>query len=248
MENAKEDAFEAQCHVTLPLGVNYVKAFASSSSSSTASLSAASLPCYQSKAANETRITCDIGNPMPAGSARSFTIRVAPQSVPLNQELIKFNITASSSNREDKKTLFDNENFVYVVLDALPSVTLIGKQYQEQVIYESSLFSSSSIHKQQQKDQLSLTTTTTTTAATYIDALTNEFELGPEIMHEYKLMNKGPSQALATELLVAWPRQIKVTGKNRDFLYLVDAPYLEGPIRCATQELAINPLNLTVRI
>ena len=31
-----------------------------------------------------------------------------------------------SSNKEDKKTLFDNENFVYVNLDASPDVTLIG--------------------------------------------------------------------------------------------------------------------------
>ena len=27
IENSKEDAFEAQCHLTLPLGVDYVKAF-----------------------------------------------------------------------------------------------------------------------------------------------------------------------------------------------------------------------------
>jgi hypothetical protein len=31
-----------------------------------------------------------------------------------------------SSNKEDKNTLFDNENHVYVVLDALPGLTLIG--------------------------------------------------------------------------------------------------------------------------
>lgn len=29
IENKKEDAFEAQCHVTLPYGVDYVKAFIS---------------------------------------------------------------------------------------------------------------------------------------------------------------------------------------------------------------------------
>jgi hypothetical protein len=37
-----------------------------------------------------------------------------------------FNVTVTSSNNEDKNTLFDNENHVFVVLDALPGLTLIG--------------------------------------------------------------------------------------------------------------------------
>jgi integrin alpha 8 len=228
IENAKEDAFEAQCHTTLPQGVNYVKAFMSANGG--ASMQQASLPCYQNKAPNETKIICDLGNPMIGGTVKSFTIRVAPQSIPLNQEIIKFNITASSSNKEDKRTMFDNENFVYVVLDAMPSIALIGKQYQEQVIYENKLM-----------DQKPT------------DELVTEDEIGPEIMHEYKLMNKGPSQVLMSELLIAWQRQIKTSvfnfngnNKNKDFLYLMEMPYTEGPIKCGFGSLSINPMNLTV--
>jgi hypothetical protein len=122
--------------------------------------------------------------------------------------------------------MFDNENFVFVVLDAQPTIALIGKQYQEQVIYESKLSASKSI-----------------------DLLHSEQEIGPEIMHEYKLMNKGPSQFLRSELLLSWQRQIKIqTGfntKNKDFLYLMELPYTEGPIKCQFNTLSINPLNLT---
>lgn len=157
-------------------------------------------------------------------------IRVAPQNILYNQEIIKFNITAMSSNKEDKRTLFDNENFVYVVLDAAPGLTLLGKQYQEQVIYE-----------------------TRATQHKSFEELTNEAEIGPEIMHEYKLMNNGPSQILTSELLVAWQRILKSGDKSREFLYLMEMPYTEGPIKCglidndgASYNL-INPLNLTVR-
>ena len=33
----------------------------------------------------------------------------------------------------------DNEKYIYVVLKALPAIALIGKQYQEQVVYETKL-------------------------------------------------------------------------------------------------------------
>jgi hypothetical protein len=32
----------------------------------------------------------------------------------------------SSSNEEEKSTLYDNEHYVYVVLDAQPKIALIG--------------------------------------------------------------------------------------------------------------------------
>lgn len=55
----------------------------------------------------------------------------------------------------------------------------------------------------------------------------NESEIGPEIIHEYKVMNKGPSQFLLSELLISWQKLISINYKNKDFLYLVERPYLE---------------------
>jgi hypothetical protein len=57
---------------------------------------------------------------------KSFTIRVAPENILPDLEVLMFNVTVTSSNNEDKNTLFDNENHVFVVLDALPGLTLIG--------------------------------------------------------------------------------------------------------------------------
>jgi hypothetical protein len=143
----------------------------------------------------------------------------------LNLELLKFTVLATSSNKEDKSTLFDNEQYVYVVLDAVPGIALIGKQYQEQVIYDSKLFDS-------QSD---------------FNLIHNESEIGPEIMHEYKIINKGPSQILSSELLITWQRHIKVDSAFKEYLYLIDAPYTEGQIKCQFDyQSLVNPLNLTV--
>lgn len=76
----------------------------------------------------------------------------------------------------------------------------------------------------------------------------NESEIGPEIVHEYKLINKGPSQFTRSEILIAWQKEIKSTGKTTPFLYLMEMPYIEGPIKCHTRQLDINPFNLSVRI
>lgn len=75
----------------------------------------------------------------------------------------------------------------------------------------------------------------------------NESEIGPEIMHEYKLINKGPSQFLSSELLIAWQKEIRVGYKTKNFLYLMEMPYTEGPIKCNIENLDINPLNISVK-
>ncbi len=134
-----------------------------------------------------------------------------------------------------------------MTLDASPDVTLIGlvkliniilyiaqikflflkirKQYQEQVIYETNV------------KELSST-----------DSIHYESEIGPEIMHEFKIINNGPSQISLTELLVSWQKQIKIGFKHKDFLYLMEPPYLEGSIKCELDNFLINPLNITVII
>lgn len=74
-----------------------------------------------------------------------------------------------------------------------------------------------------------------------------EFDIGPEIMHEYKILNKGPSQFSMGEIIITWQNQIKVGTKSENFLYLMDMPYTEGPMQCNVENFLINPLNLTVR-
>jgi hypothetical protein len=248
VENLGEDAFEAQCHLTLPHGVDFVKAFlnqnnslpcyhqtnngdilsSSSSSSSSSSLSSTSV---------ETKLVCDIGNPMTGKSFKSFIIRVAPQSVLLfNQKVLKFNISLSSSNRENNSTMTDNESHVFVLLEAVPQVALIGKKYQEQVIYDTKF---NELNKEKSFPHENNNNN---------NNIDDESHIGPEIMHEFKVRNRGPSQFLASELLVAWEKQIKIGVKNRDFLYLMEMPYTEGPIKCDFSQLEFNRLNLTVKI
>jgi len=78
--------------------------------------------------------------------------------------------------------------------------------------------------------------------------ITNESEIGPEIIHEYKLINKGPSRFLSSELLISWQKVLKIKNKNRELLYLIEEPFTEGPIKCSIDNYLINPLNLSVSL
>jgi hypothetical protein len=161
--------------------------------------------------------------------------------------------------------LFDNENYVYVVLDAVPGIALIGyvkrkeklfspfifnpfktlsfsrKQYQEQVIYESKMPSSGLTVSTVSPESNS----PTSTAASPIQ---NESDIGPEIVHEYKVINKGPSQILASELLITWQKYIKMDTSFKEYLYLMDNPFLQGQIKCQLSSNLVNPLNLSVSV
>jgi integrin alpha 8 len=242
IENRGDDAFEAQCIITLPFGVDYVKA-ASIESEMTVNgyqshqnlihnqninsrlnniLTCSQLMNLYNSNHNETRIICDIGNPMLAGSLKSFTIRVAPENIGLNEEMLKFNISCSSSNNENNSTIYDNEQYVYVVLEAVPGVTLIGKQLQEQVVYETIKESEKQQQQQQQqqklngKEELKMNTIISEIgdlSTHQPEHLKNETQIGPEIIHEYKLINKGPSSSLKSELLITWQRNFKVAYK-----------------------------------
>lgn len=105
-------------------------------------------------------------------------------------------------------------------------MALIGKQYQEQVIYDSKLIQKENKNK---------------------NGYDTEFDIGPEIMHEYKILNKGPSQFSMSEIIITWQNQVKIGTKSENFLYLMDMPYTEGPIQCNFESFLINPQNLTVR-
>ena len=124
-----------------------------------------------------------------------------------------------SSNKEDASTLYDNEYNVVVELDAVPSVILIGKQYQEQVIYENRYYQEE----------------------TLLQSFKNvDTEIGPEVVHEYKVVNKGPSELSMADLIVSWQNHYEIDNEYLNTVYLIEAPYVEGPLDCEYNSKLIN--------
>ena len=77
--------------------------------------------------------------------------------------------------------------------------------------------------------------------------LFNETQIGPEIIHEYKVINKGPSEISKSELLITWQNQIEFDDKHFDYIYLMETPYLDSDaIKCNIEQKHINPLNVSV--
>uniref|UniRef100_A0A8C2ZLY2 Integrin, alpha V n=1 Tax=Cyclopterus lumpus TaxID=8103 RepID=A0A8C2ZLY2_CYCLU len=67
-------------------------------------------------------------------------------------------------------------------------------------------------------------------------------DIGPQIVHVYELLNRGPSTISKAALEVEWPYQYK----NGSLLYITRFD-TDGPINCTT-DVEINPLNVsTVR-
>ena len=75
----------------------------------------------------------------------------------------------------------------------------------------------------------------------------NETQIGPEIIHEYKIINKGPSEISKSELMITWQSHVEFDDKQFGFMYLMERPFIEGAsIKCHIDQSLINPLNISV--
>ena len=59
------------------------------------------------------------------------------------------------------------------------------------------------------------------------------------------MMNKGPSRISLSEMFVTWQKATE--DQQLHFMYLMERPYVEGPVKCHVEHGLINPLNVSVR-
>ncbi|XP_065564582.1 integrin alpha-PS2-like isoform X3 [Artemia franciscana] len=219
--NAGEDSFETMLTLRIPKGVSYV------SIDRTVSENVKDLGILCSPPGQDNTLKCDIGNPLPAGRTANFKIVLQPLAGPSRaaaaaieaatgekpKSSLTFVLEANSTNPENEEDLDDNVRYLSVPIKVETELIIRGLSQPDTVYYNKSLYEKTpKVH---------------------------ESEIGPEVMHIYEIINKGPSDISQAEVHILWP-SMNLAGDH--LLYLVDFPEITGPAECS--KIEVNPLRL----
>ncbi|XP_039301537.1 integrin alpha-PS2-like [Nilaparvata lugens] len=119
------------------------------------------------------------------------------------KQRFEFSVSVNSSNPENKSSSHDNYQEFTVPIWVETDILLSGSSQPEDIHYNTSLYNAVNI--------------------------TQESEIGPQIVHTYSIRNKGPSDIVQAEVLFLWP---SYTLAGDHLLYLLEQPETSGPIRC----------------
>ncbi|KAM7406799.1 hypothetical protein PAMA_002832 [Pampus argenteus] len=169
------------------------------------------LSCAYKKENQTKMVVCDLGNPMKGGTKVLAELRFSVHQLSEEDTSVKFDLQMVSSNQ------FDNTS---------PRVSTITKLA---VLAKVSIRGTSSPGQQ----LLPIANWKHKEPPVVAD------DIGPQIVHVYELLNKGPSTFSKAALEVEWPYQFK----NSSLLYITNYE-TEGPINCTT-DMEINPLNVS---
>ncbi|XP_054288961.1 integrin alpha-PS2 isoform X2 [Macrosteles quadrilineatus] len=165
---------------------------------------------------NNHTLHCDIGNPLPKEKTVHFKVLLQPFHKPGMKARYEFDMSVNSTNPENKTSSDDNSQHLVVHIWVETDLILQGSSHPAMVHYNTSLYSE--------------------------DNITEETDIGPQVVHIYSIRNKGPSDIVEAEVHFLWPT---ATLANDYLLYLLEEPELNGPIKCELPP-NINPLKLTV--
>ncbi|XP_061179856.1 integrin alpha-8-like isoform X1 [Saccostrea echinata] len=128
---------------------------------------------------NETRfVICDIGNPMPARAKTYFTLLVTPNNTDGSTDKLAFKLNVNSSNPENSTDMWDNVYTMHIDVrqHAVLEISANLAASTEQIIYN----------------------------ATGVK-LYKGTGFGPEIIHEYRVRNLGPTPVSSSLINIYWP-------------------------------------------
>lgn len=167
--NDGEGAYEAELHVIMPPQADFIGVVRNSETLSR-------LSCAYKKE-NQTRVVCDLGNPMKGGTKIMAGLRFSVHQLSEQDTSVKFELQIQSSNQYN-----NTSNLVPIVtkLAVLANVEIRGVSAPEQIFLP--------IANWHPKEKPVL-----------------EDDIGPLVQHIYELRNKGPSTFTKAMLDVDWP-------------------------------------------
>uniref|UniRef100_A0A8C3G276 Integrin, alpha V n=1 Tax=Cyclopterus lumpus TaxID=8103 RepID=A0A8C3G276_CYCLU len=167
------------------------------------------LSCAYKKENQTKMVVCDLGNPMKGGTKVLAELRFSVHQLSEEDTSVKFDVQMVSSNQ------FDNTSRLVSSITKLAvraEISLRGTSSPGQVLLP--------IANWKPKEP----------------PVVGD-DIGPQIVHVYELLNRGPSTISKAALEVEWPYQYK----NGSLLYITRFD-TDGPINCTT-DVEINPLN-----
>ncbi|XP_056284930.1 integrin alpha-V [Pseudoliparis swirei] len=169
------------------------------------------LSCNYKKENQTNMVVCDLGNPMKGGTKVLAVLGFNVHQLSEEDTSVKFDLQMVSSNQ------FDNTSRLISSITKLAvraEISLRGTSSPSQVLLPISNW----------RPQ---------------DPPVVGDDIGPQIVHVYELLNRGPSTISKAALEVDWPYQYH----NGSLLYITRFD-TDGPINCTT-DIEINPLNVT---
>ncbi|XP_063227924.1 integrin alpha-PS2 isoform X2 [Bacillus rossius redtenbacheri] len=151
---------------------------------------------------NNTFVRCDVGNPLPEGKLVRFRVLLQPSYKEGMKTRYEFFMRANTSNPEND-TDFDNEIIMKIPIQVEAHLNIIGSSHPPELHYNTSQFN--------------------------IEEIKHESEIGPQVIHKYAIVNKGPSDLVETDIFILWPSH---TLQGDNLLYLLEPPEVEEPIVC----------------
>ncbi|XP_026812999.1 integrin alpha-PS2-like isoform X2 [Rhopalosiphum maidis] len=159
---------------------------------------------------------CDIGNPLPRDKYVQFKVVLEPYQTTETKAKYEFNMVVNSTNPERFDSVSDNTKYLGVPLWAETDLIIVGSSKPVDVHYNITMEESLNI--------------------------TDEKQIGPQVIHIYGIRNKGPSDILEAEAYIDWPM---FTLAGEPLLYLLEMPETNGQVKCEAIE-EINPLKLNI--
>ncbi|XP_050437291.1 integrin alpha-PS2 isoform X2 [Adelges cooleyi] len=172
--------------------------------------------CSAPSVATNHTLHCDIGNPLPRSRYVQFRVVLEPYQTTETKARYDFQMAVNSTNPENPDSVSDNTKYLGVPLWVETDLIVEGSSKPVDVHYN-------------------------TTVEDTVD-VTEEKQIGPQVIHLYGIRNKGPSDILEAEAYIDWPL---FTLAGEPLLYLLEMPETNGPVKCEAIE-EINPLKIKI--
>lgn len=195
VKNTNEDAFEATFNLVLPAGVDYINI---------ERIDKITEIFVQCSAPKQSKLRCDIGNPLPKGNIVHFKVLLQPFNVH-DESSYNFTMFVNSTNPEPILTIADNFHDLSLEIWVDADLIIEGESKPKDLYYNPENYTDINV--------------------------TTDVEYGPAFIHNYTIRNRGPSTIEEGEILLVWPA---ATLAGDDFVYLLEQPETSGPLFCAS--------------
>ncbi|XP_077978438.1 integrin alpha-8-like isoform X2 [Glandiceps talaboti] len=159
-------------------------------------------------------VKCDCGNPLKSNSRVNFGLRLSASVIDTSATSVEIALVANSSNPELNATKINNNVTLHIPFKVKTSILFSGVSIPEQVKFKP--------------------------RSTPDFIISQEDDIGPEIIQLYELRNLGPSAIDGAVIQIFWPAY---TFRDDYLLYLLDVK-LQGGLPCITDGL--NPAGIKV--
>lgn len=230
IKNIGEPAFESTFYLIMPQMVNFVNVnktkYTSDYPICNNNVIKAGGNEFSSSKLN--MLICDLGNPINRNEVINFTIITEPAKGYYKSHDFTFLGLVNSSNSEFNKTYEeDNQVLLGIPLNFRIDLKLSGYSLPKVFALNSSSLTKDDIIDASRNKSVKL----------------SEAHVGPEVLHVYKLENKGLTKVSKLKLTILWPSKRE---DGNHLLYLVDLPFAGPKVKCKTTNKSkyINELNL----